>query len=497
MNPQTRHFFENYWGIIALFVWAVLIFAFQLVSFSSYGIEENAARGLLLNWTVSDNIINPVVIFGVPDFRALLFAPVGAYWPGSMIAAKVMAVLFMALAAIMLYRWAQKHSTAESAMIATALFLVSPAVLNQIDSLGAGAYLLLGFLICAWLDQAYRAKPRYFGGWYFSQMLLVAILFTIHPLAIAYPLVLAWRWFRFPDSHKTSAHIYIGIVVAMILAFSLKGGWENVQWFSNPIFALASALDGGALWSVADISWTVGIITAIFVITVIIADFKFLTENLVGQLLLASTLVGLLAADKAWATVALVLVFYRGTHLLIIANERLGKHSLVGQRGIVIALSFVMATFFMMEAKNHHYTLKAEILSPEDELIRELADVASDESKAFRAASQWPGRTMLAAKRDVLPLPPAMDNPESFYPHLQSVTHIIFNQNLPQNQALANNIAELTGATETIAFMKAGVIVEVRDHKVEQKHYRPPVDTGSKDQQTTHDTNQEHHTTGD
>jgi hypothetical protein len=480
MNPQIKEIITNYWGIGALLIWGGAILLFQLVSFQPYGIDEDAARGLLLNWSVADNIVNPIVVLGIPDLRALLYAPIGAYWSGSMVAAKVTAMIIMFLAATMLYRWTRRHSSEEVALISSALFLISPVALDQIDSLGAAPYLLLGFAVAAWLDRAYRAKPLYFGGWYFSQMLWVSVLFTIHPIAIVYPIALAWHWHKNKHDLKNSLHMYVGIAIAVILAISLKTGWENIQWFSNPIQALSTALHGGVLWSTEDINWILGIVAGVLLLIVIAADFRFFRDDFLGLLLLSSTLIGLVAADHAWAAVAVALIIYRGTHLLVNFNQRMGKQSFLGQRGLVTIIAFILATTFMMQAKTHHYTVLAEMLSPNDELIRELADIAADDSKAFLAASAWPGKTMLATRRDVMPLPPASDDPEEFLNSLESITHIIFDPRDPEHQDLANGIAALTGKTETVAYMKAGVIVAVRGHKVELRHYRPPVDTEDK-----------------
>ena len=65
------------WGILAMIVWGGVILALGLVRFTPYGLDEGAARGLLLNWSIVDAIANPVVIFGLPDLRALFFVPPG------------------------------------------------------------------------------------------------------------------------------------------------------------------------------------------------------------------------------------------------------------------------------------------------------------------------------------------------------------------------------------------------------------------------------------
>ncbi len=475
MNPALMNFLERYWGFFVLGIWVAAALLFGLISTEPYGIQENAALGLLLNWTVADNVINPVLILGVPDFRALLFMPIGAYWPGSILAAKVLTLLLAFAAVSMLYHWARDAESKESALLASALLLISPALLAQIDAMDTGPYLLLGFALGAWIDRAYRKKPRYFGGWYFAQMIWVAILITLTPIAVAFPLALAWHWWKKPHEHKKSRHVFIGLAISTIIALLISGGWGNIAWFGNPVEALALALQGSVAWSRADIAWTPGIIAATLLALVVAIDRDFLINDLLGRMLLLATLLGLVMADEAWALIAITIVLYRGVPLLIRWNQSWKKHSFLGQRGLVAALTFVIATFFMLEDKAHALMHKLEAYSPEDELIMRLSNIASDESRPFRVASQWPARTMLATRRDVLPLPRYYDNLEQLEQSLKGLTHLAFDPYDPDNKLLADGIAQLTGATETLTLMKAGIILAVRDHTVELKHYRPPV----------------------
>ena len=59
--------------ILLLFLfWGGLALLFHLLRFDPYGIDEPAARALLLNWTVADHVVNPIVVFGLPDLRPLI-----------------------------------------------------------------------------------------------------------------------------------------------------------------------------------------------------------------------------------------------------------------------------------------------------------------------------------------------------------------------------------------------------------------------------------------
>ncbi|MDH3325240.1 MAG: hypothetical protein OEM38_00820 [Gammaproteobacteria bacterium] len=463
---QANAIFEKYWGFFALFAWIGLAILLDLVRFTPFAIDEAAARGLLLTWTIADNVVNPIVIFGMPDFRALLFAPVGAYWPGSMLATKIMALTIAFVAVTMLFRWSRRTTDPEVALIASALLLLSPIMVSQVDSLSAGPYILMAFASGAWLDSAYRKDKNYFGGWYFCQMLWIAILTTLHPIALAYPIALAWQWYRNPHAEKKSRHVYIGIAVSVLLTLSMTLGWSEIEFFSNPFAALAEGLQGSIIWSAADLRWVPGIIAGLLLALLISLDFKTLSKDLLGQMILISIAIGVFMPDQSWVLICIALLLYRGTHLVVKFNQSRNKTGRVGQRGIVMGATLFLCAFFMLQDKNHALTIKHAILGPEDEMIQSLMVEAEDPLKPFRAASEWPGRTMLATKRDVLPLPPALDDPEKMLEAVRSVTHIIFNPFIEKNKALADSISALGGETETLALYKAGAIIQVRNNNV-------------------------------
>ena len=134
---------------------------------------------------------------------------------------------------------------------------------------------------------------------------------------------------------------------------------------------------------------------------------------------------------------------------------------------MVAVIAVVISTHFMLQDKNHILTIRHALLAPEDELIQSMIVEASDPAQPFRAASQWPARTMLATKRDVLPLPPAIDDEKEMLKAIQSLTHIAFDPANEKYKPLANALAGFTAYTETLALFKAGVIVKVTDNKVE------------------------------
>ncbi|MDX1810456.1 MAG: hypothetical protein R3240_00790 [Gammaproteobacteria bacterium] len=464
---NVKEYFEKYWGWLALAVWVGGAVVLSLVRTSPFAIDEEAAKGLLLTWTVADNVVNPIVIFGIPDFRALLYIPIGAYWPGNLLAAKIMALIVAFIAVTMLYHWAKKNSDKEQALLASGLFLISPTLISQVDSLSAGPYILLGFVLGGWINTAYRKNPRPYGGWYFSQLLWVAILTTLHPIALAYPIALVWHWFRNPHDSKGSKHVYVGIAIAVFLALALTGGWGNLKFFGNPIEQLAISLQGSIIWSQADILWWPGIIAAGLLAIITAIDVKNVKQDFVSLAIYLSLFLGLIMPDQNWALICVALLIYRGLHYLFRMNSARHKNGLLGQRGLVIAASLIVCTHFMLQDKNHVLTIKHALLDPQDELIQSVVAEASDHTKPFRAASQWPARTMLAAKRDVLPLPPVYDDPEKMLKVIKSVTHIVFDHTAPENKALVDALGNISTETETLGLFKGGVLVKVRNPDVE------------------------------
>jgi hypothetical protein len=449
----------RFWVLLVLVVWGG--FSLLLVRYDSYGLDEGAAHALLLNWTIVDNVANPVGLLGVPDFRALLFIPLGIYWSGSLTAAKVFTLLITFAAAVLLYQWSARKSGKEAALIATGLLLISPVALMQSDSLGAGAYLLVLFACGAWLEQSYRTLGPPLGGKYFTQMLLVIVLVSLHPAGLAYPLALAWHGYKQPLNPQSQRYVFIGIAVAVAFVGLLRAGWHGVEFWVNPLIALQSALLGPVVEKTG--TPIVGLMLALALLAVLIVSGRKLLDDFMGTVLGLALLLGAMAADLNWAMLVVVMVLYYGAPWMIRLNETLGGTGLIGQRGGVLLVILVLATLFMSVDKAYYSYSRNGLLSAQDELIRTLALEAGDTSKPFRAASQWPARTMIAVRRDVLPLPPPARDPQQLLKMISGITHIMFDPYVASNLDLARNIAQLSGVMETFAPQPGGVIVKRRD----------------------------------
>jgi len=80
----------------------------------------------------------------------------------------------------------------------------------------------------------------------------------------------------------------------------------------------------------------------------------------------------------------------------------------------------------------------------------------------FIAASQWPARTLLVTRRDVLPLPPVSTDIQDFEAKIKGITHIVFNPQQKEMHDLARNMAALSHKYETIALLPGGVVVKLK-----------------------------------
>lgn len=454
----------RYWGVLALLAWGAIAIGLSLLRFDAYGIDEAAARALLINWTVADRVVNPIVTLGAPDFRALLFLPLGAYWPGSFVALKVFMLLVLFAAATLLYKWSKQHQDSETALIASGLLLIAPLSLMQINAVGAGPFLLLGFSLGLWLDRRYRSVGKQLGGWYFIQLLLVVTIVTIHPAGLAYPLALAWEWRSNPLNTGQRKQMYIGIGIATVFAllFSYAFGNSAVDWGVNPLTTLGAAALGRTPGDPTPMLATSGILPALIVGAVIAGYRKQILTEMLPRMLLLGSLLGLAAADFGWAMIVLALVLYCGMPLLIRLNSSMGAHSFVGQRGLVMAAIFILATLFMLGDRAYRSSIINGNLDPHDQIIKALAIETESLDENFYTVSQWPARTMLALKRPVFPLPPKFETPEKLLKNIGKVDFIVFDPFDPANKHLRDQLAKLTGVIETLIQQPDGVIVRVR-----------------------------------
>lgn len=441
-----------------LLAWGGLILALGLLRSGPYGIEEAAARALLLNWSIVDRVVSPIVTLGMPDLRALVFAPVAIYWTGSVLAAKVFSMLIMFGAALLLYDWSRRHLDDETALIATGLLLIAPLTLDQIDTIGVGPYLLALFGAGAWLDQRYRAKAGAHNAWFFLQMLTVAVIISLHPAGLGYPLALAWRWFRDPVDTRLQRHVYVGLIIVSALVFVMQAGWIGLSWRANPLVALDASIRGPFATDGAGIG--VGAVILGLALVALLADRRRVLATQLGGALTLALVTGAVAADAGWALLLVTWLLYHGTALLIRMQRAWGRRSFIGQRGLVVVMLFAVATAFMQGDKTRRQLIDAGHLPPRDRLIETFALEVSD-SKEVRASSQWPGQTMLATRHPTLALPPYARDEQELLAMTRGITHLIFDHDDAANRVLAGHVARLVGVTRTVALEPGGVIVEM------------------------------------
>ena len=461
---MLHHKLQRYWGILTLILWGGAIIGFSLLRFDPYGIDETAARALLVSWTVVDRIVNPIVIMGAPDLRALIFLPLALYWPGSFIAMKVFMLLVLFGAVTFLFRWAKRTFDDETALIASGLALIAPLALMQVNSAGAGPFLLLCFGLGLWLNSTYRTKGKQLGGWYFAQLLLTIVAVSIHPAGLAYPLALAWEWYKNPTDTRQKKQFLIGLALASLFVLVMRFGWPALQWGTHPLVSLGDTLMGKSPVDPIPTQWTAGIIPALLMAVVAYFSLDKLKHDLMARMLGIAVIIGLVAADHGWALIALIFVLYLGIPLLIRINAGFGSHSFAGQRGIVMAVVFILATLFMIGDRTYRTGLASGTVVGQDEIIKSLVDETQGNEERFNTVSQWPGKTMLALKRPVFPLPPQTETPQDLLDSLGDVSFLIFDPRNPDNLWLSQHIANLSGAMETLVQTPEGVIVKVQEN---------------------------------
>lgn len=466
-KTHAIHYLERYWGILILLLWGACLLGFEVLRLDHYGMDEGAARALILNWAVFDRVLNPLITLGVPDFRALLFIPLGAYWSGNILAAKIYTILMAFVAVTLLYRWSHRTADGETALIACSLLLIFPLFLNQVDAIGAGVYLLLTFAVGAWISRKHDDAPRPLGTWFFIMMIWVLITITIHPVGLAYPLALAWIWYNKTGADlRRKKHLYMGLALVVSITIAMRGGWQAVEWLQNPFLTL------GESWhALTGVTGYPGMFEAsvltLVLFAVIWVDRRFLLTDLLGSTLLFGVIIGLAAADPAWALIAVTLILFRGAFHLIRLNTAIGggERGLARNRALVLIAFFLVSISSMISDKIRVQAIEAGEMSLQDKLIRTIAIEVEDDPETaedLRIASQWPGRTMIATRLDTFQLPPDTDlTNEEFLASLQGITHLVFDPNDSRNALLVRRISELTGATQILDVNEEGVIVRI------------------------------------
>ena len=473
MNNLSLRIPQKYWAYLALFVWGGL--SFMLLHKTAYGVDEGAAQALLLVWSVVDNVASPVVALGFPDFRAIFLAPVGFLWTGNVLAAKIATIFVMSAVAWALYAWRQRKGDSEGGLLATGLLLISPLVLDQIDTISVAPFLLLTFALGAWSDKMYRESPLAFGGMYFAQLFLCMVSVTLHPVGLAYPLALLWAWYRNPLDEKQRNYFIGGVSFVVLLALALTSGWSHVGWFMNPVVNLSGMLLGGVSGAneIGVLRWVVGVWVLLVLLWVLWKQAGDLWADFLGRILLIALVIGILAGDEIFAMVALTICLYWGLPLLLYRPKN-SDAGFWGQRGVVLLLTMIVATIFMVVDKGHYQQVLSGYLSPRDSIIKALAEDSGNflneepgpdasAKKTIRVASQWPGLTMLACRCDALPLPPNAKDGDTLLAMLRGVDYLIFDPHSPANSSLSHNLATMgAGMVETVALQQGGVIVEIK-----------------------------------
>ncbi len=440
----------------------------QLFRQDAYGIEEGAALALLLNWSIVHQIATPVALFGLPDLRAILFIPLDLHWAGSLPAAKVYAMLLFFGAMLALYREAERRYGDESAMIAIALLLISPIAFMQVDSLGAGAFLLMAIACIPWIEREWQASRYTLPGWTFLLMLLAAFAMSVHPAGLAVPAVLLWRAWRVREEAPLKARnalIAIGAATAFMGLLLTLYGWHGMEApAANPLRVLGDALLGPELLR-DDRAWGAGfVLIDLLAIVIAVRLFRRTTDSL-ELMLIGASLIGLLHPDHAWTLIAWATLLVSGMPLLIEMNERLGMNGLAGKRGLLLLAVMIVSTVEMLTARSYWTVDAKRMIAGSDRVIEVLAHEAAKTDQPFVAASQWPARTLLVCKRDVLPLPPALDDIKLFDKRIAGVTHFAFDPNDPANRPLARALAALSHKMETLALLPDGAVIKVRQAK--------------------------------
>lgn len=461
---SLRQVIERYDWLLICVTWVGGLIALGMLRFDAYGIAEAGAHALVLNWTVSEQIVNPIVTLGPPDFRALLFLPLGLYWPGSMIAVKVFTATLFFGAVLLLHRRVKSVFTPEVALIGSGLMLIAPISFLEINAVGAGPFLLLTFGLAVWADQRYRAKQRQLAGWYFLQLFLAMVAVSLHPAGLAYPLALAWEWAR---AGKTDSRhrkqFWWGLAIAVLLLLLLRRGWYGLTWWSNPFVSLDAAVFAHIPDAPMAPGVGAGIVLAVLLVAVLVLQWHRIRDNLLARMLGLSIVCGLPAADYSWALLATALLAYFGIAGLVAINERFVGRSFAGQRGLVLGVIFIAATAFMVADKTYYNAYLRQALSPLDHMLDAVASEIGETEDPVKLSSQWPARTMLATRHPAFPLPPVPDNPEQFLPSIKGIAYLLFDPFAEANKPLTDMLSGLTAEFETILVEQRGVVVKVRE----------------------------------
>ena len=431
-----------------------------LFRFDLFGIDEGAARGLLLNWSIGSQMLSPVAILGFPDLRALLLSPLNLHWVGDLTAAKVYTMFLTFATGLMIYRWAEEKLGEETALFATGLWLISPLTISQVDSIGAGNYLVLTTVVIYWMEKHFRNAPQVISGFYFILLLLAALAISMHPAGLGIAVALAWSWVRDSgDKPKKRNMLILGMFIMGFFVLVSRLGWPEITLVDNPLPALAMVLSGPTF---GEPSTALAVLAAVLFA---LAAFSAIRRKagLFSSMLMFGAVFGLLAPNSAWAELLLVVILYEGLHALMALNSKFGS-SPAARRSLVAVAVLLLSTSFMLMDKQRYYAIHSDKLSSSDQLIAALGELDTNPDPNQIIASQWPGRTMLATRRGALPLPPIhgdLEIRELFLRQTRGISYMIFDHRDKRNAALVRQISSLSDIIKTEAVLPGGVIVKM------------------------------------
>ncbi len=439
-----------------------------LFRYDLYGVEEAAARALLLNWSIVHQVASPVGLFGVPDLRGFLFVLLDLHWAGSLIAAKVFSMLILFATVLALYRWSERYIGAEAGMIACGLLPLLPISIMQADAVGGGIYLLAAFVAIAWLDPKVRASTFDMPGLAFLEAVLLAFSVSIHPAGLAVAVVLGFMWWRDPAvGAKKRRNVLIVLSIGLLVPLLIRMGWPDAAAMPEDALSFfGGMLLGPSLLPVAEETRQgVGLILAVLLVLVMAWTLWRRGREPLTWFLLLGLLFGAWHMNDVWLFLAAAFLLYVGTPLLLQAHARLGWPGLWGQRGGVLLLLFLVATTAMSVDRMYRSIGQQHLMDASDRLIAVLAADAQQRERKFLAVSEWPARTMMACRRDVLPLSVIRrdDDAQAFLQGVEGVTHFLFDPRAERNRDLARVFSALSSYYETVALEEAGVVLKRRD----------------------------------
>ncbi len=458
-----------------LLPWAALV-GFALHA-GPYGLTEEGSKALLLAWSIADQVPSSAITLGAPDIRLIFFLPLAVVWSGQVIAAKWLTLLVMAAAGALLYSWRARDDQGEAALLATGLLLIAPLTVGCIDSLSAAPFLLAICGTACWLNGRLTGERGTLGGWFFAQLFLCGAAVSLHPAGLAYPAALLDYWLGEPKERRDRQIALMGIPLIVAIALIIRAGWGGMAFGQNPLPAAAAVFIGSRLdvpLSVA--AWFYGFALIAMTAVVAVHERRRLMTDLTGATLTLGVLIGLVCADKTWALLMFALLLYGGFPWLLRACAPLKGRGFMVQRGWLWLLMVVICTIFMRANRAEFEVGRLNLLSSEDDLIREFAagmsslkgaeadagaGKASGDTAPILVASPWPARTSIACKCAALPLPPAAKDPQSQLAMMRGVSYVILGDSL-ESRPLANNFAQLSARVEVVAKQPGGVILRLK-----------------------------------